>query len=375
MIYNPFDLVVPTTNHKAETYSAETILNSPFGVPLKLIGESTKERDTSKLCGSKHFVETWVSLGASDEETATSVGAMSEDKKYIVPGQSNIIVGFSPQDTSGGGKVQKWFEDHILGPIIQGLGVVWDVTTPLRLVVGDFISNPSNWVSDKEVRRETAVNIIDSVPQDSKTGSTLTAVGCTFTPWMSACQDDKDDLDRGLWSYFWAEEFKNETGTTTQLPDDTYWGTNYHNADAAAHKILVTITLERADGSIVQKHEKYISGSPEVYEEEGNIYQKPGLGVFAIDEPGTWTVTTSPIAWGACSNVDWSNTYTIEVPKPEWWDLETESAQEEEIETLTAQMNTKLEDLGLPTGLTVAAVAGIAITGVALLSYKILNRS
>ena len=375
MIYNPFDLVVPTTNHKAETYSAETILNSPFGVPLKLIGESTKERDTGKLCGSKHFVETWVSLGASDEETATSVGAMSEDKKYIVPGQSNIIVGFSPQDTSGGGKVQKWFEDHILGPIIQGLGVVWDVTTPLRLVVGDFISNPSNWVSDKEVRRETAVNIIDSVPQDSKTGSTLTAVGCTFTPWMSACQDDKDDLDRGLWSYFWAEEFKNETGTTTQLPDDTYWGTNYHNADAAAHKILVTITLERADGSIVQKHEKYISGSPEVYEEEGNIYQKPGLGVFAIDEPGTWTVTTSPIAWGACSNVDWSNTYTIEVPKPEWWDLETESAQEEEIETLTAQMNTKLEDLGLPTGLTVAAVAGIAITGVALLSYKILNRS
>ena len=371
MIYNPFDLVVPTTNHKAETYSAETILNSPFGVPLKLIGESTKERDTSKLCGSKHFVETWVSLGAADEETATSVGAMSEDKKYIVPGQSNIIVGFSPQDTSGGGKVQKWFEDHILGPIIQGLGVVWDVTTPLRLVVGDFISNPSNWVSDKEVRRETAVNIIDSVPQASKTGSTLTAIGCTFS-WFSACYDKDGNRDKGLWA---SEEFKNETGTTTQVPDDTFWGTNYHNADAAAHKILVTITLERADGSIVQKHEKYISGSPEVYEEEGNIYQKPGLGVFAIDEPGTWTVTTSPIAWGACSNVDWSNTYTIEVPKPEWWDLETESAQEEEIETLTAQMNTKLEDLGLPTGLTVAAVAGIAITGVALLSYKILNRS
>ena len=159
------------------------------------------------------------------------------------------------------------------------------------------------------------------------------------------------------------------------MPDDTYWGTNYHSADAAAHKILVTITLEREDGTTVQKHEKFITGSPEVYEENGNIYQKPGLGVFAIDEPGTWTVTMSPIAWGTCSNVDWSNTYTIDVPKPEWWDLETESAQEEEIETLTAQMNTKLEDLGLPTGLTVAAVAGIAITGVALLSYKFLNRS
>ena len=375
MIYNPFDLVVPTTNHKAETYSAETILNSPFGVPLKLIGESTKERDTGKLCGSKHFVETWVSLGAADEETATSVGAMSEDKKYIVPGQSNIIVGFSPQDTSGGGKVQKWFEDYILGPLIDTGKIIWYSSSGaikvLPIFLGDFISNPVNWVSDKEVRRETAVNIIDAVPQDSKSGSALTAIGCTFS-WFSACYDKDGNRDKGLWA---SEDFKNETGTTTQVPDDTFWGTNYHNADAAAHKILVTIMLERADGSIVQKHEKYISGSPEVYEEEGNIYQKPGLGVFAIDEPGTWTVTMSPIAWGACSNVDWSNTYTIDVPKPEWWDLETESAQEEEIETLTAQMNTKLEDLGLPTGLTVAAVAGIAITGVALLSYKILNRS
>ena len=107
MIYNPFDLFIPSQHMlRAETYSAEIIRNSPFGVPLKKLGDYEKERDTGELCGSKHFVETWVSLGAVDEETATTVGAMSEDKKYIIPGQSNIIVGFYPQDTRGGGIVE-----------------------------------------------------------------------------------------------------------------------------------------------------------------------------------------------------------------------------------------------------------------------------
>ena len=383
MIYNPFDLFIPSQHmRRAETYAAEIIRNSPFGVPLKKIGDFEKERDTGKLCGSKHFVETWVSLGAVDEETATTVGAMSEDKKYIIPGQSNIIVGFYPQDTRGGGMVEAWFIEYILEPIIKGLGVAWDVTTPIRLVVGDFISNPVNWVSDEEVRRETAVNIIDAVPQDSTTGSVLSEVGCTVpgVNFFEYCRADSDTGSKGIWNRGWdyvfgAEEFRNETGTTTGLPDDTYWGTNYHSADAAAHKILVTITLEREDGTTVQKHEKYISGTPEVYEENGNIYQKPGLGVFAIDEPGTWTVEMSPMAWGTCANVDWSQSYTVEVPKPEWWDEQTESEQEQEVEALTTQINTKLEDLGIPAGLTVATFAGLSIAGVALLSYKLLNRT
>mgnify|MGYP001339604762 FL=1 len=115
MIYNPFDLVGLNNHFKsAETLRAETILNSPFGVPLRKIGTVDKKRDTGTLCGSRHYVETWVSLGATDEETATGLGTMSDEKQYIVPGQSSIIIGFSPQDTSGGGKVQKWFEDFIL---------------------------------------------------------------------------------------------------------------------------------------------------------------------------------------------------------------------------------------------------------------------
>ena len=375
MIYNPFDLFIPSQQmRRAETYSAEIIRNSPFGVPLKKLGDYEKERDTGKLCGSKHFIETWVSLGAVDEETATTVGAMSEDKKYIIPGQSNIIVGFYPQDTRGGGMVEAWFIKYIMTPLINTGKVIWGAGEVLTIGVGDFISNPIKWVSDEETRRETAVNIIEAVPQDSTAGSALTAVGCSFYFWGDACKDDDGDLDRGIWSYL-AEDFRNETGTTTGLPDDTYWGTNYHSADAAAHKILVTITLEREDGTTVQKHEKYVAGSPEVYEDSGDLYQKPGLGVFAIDEPGTWTVEMSPMAWGTCANVDWSKSYTIEVPKPEWWDEQTESEQEEEVEALTTQVNTKLEELGIPAGLTVATFAGLSIAGVALLSYKLLNRT
>jgi hypothetical protein len=97
--------------------------------------------------------------------------------------------------------------------------------------------------------------------------------------------------------------------------------------------------------------------------------------VFAIDEPGTWTVEMSPMAWGTCANVDWSKSYTVEVPKPAWWDEQTETEQEQEVEALTTQINTKLEDLGIPAGLTVATFAGLSIAGVALLSYKLLNQN
>ena len=154
---------------------------------------------------------------------------------------------------------------------------------------------------------------------------------------------------------------------------DTYFGTNYHNANAGAHKILVDISVERPDGTVVQKHSKHVSGNPGVYEDGNELYQKPGLGVFAIDEPGTWTVNLSPVAWGTCANVSWSKSYTIEVPKPSWWDERTESEEEQNIESLTANINEKLEETGI-SGLTVAGLAGLSIAGVGLLTYKLLNR-
>lgn len=368
MIFNPFDLTIPPPMKTNKQYRAEVIRNSPFGVPLKRIGEYDKERDTGTLCGSRHYVETWVSLGTVDEETATEVGAMSEDKKYIVPGQSNIIVGFSPQDTGGGGKVQKWFEDYILTPLVETGKVVLG---PTVIFVGDFIKNPKKWVSDEETRRETAQTIIDTIPRDSTGGNFLTAVGCTFT-WFDVCKDDDGNYERGLWSLL-AEDFNSEVYIETEEEYDTYFGTNYHNANAGAHKILVDISVERPDGTVVQKHSKHVSGNPEVYEDGNDLYQKPGLGVFAIDEPGTWTVNLSPVAWGTCANVSWSKSYTIEVPKPSWWDERTESEEEQSIESLTANINEKLEETGI-SGLTVAGLAGLSIAGVGLLTYKLLNR-
>lgn len=382
MIYNPFDLVGLNNHFKsAETLRAETILNSPFGVPLRKLGTVDKKRDTGTLCGSRHYVETWVSLGATDEETATGLGTMSDEKQYIVPGQSSIIIGFSPQDTSGGGKVQKWFEDFILTPLINTGKVVIGSGQVIGIFVGDFISNPVNWVSSEEAKRETAQSIIDAVPQDSTAGSALSEIGCTvpFVNLAGYCRAGSETGSKGLinrvWNWDWgAETLRSETGVETERAYETYFGTNYHNASAAAHKILVEISVERPDGTVVQKHAKYVAGSPEVYDDEANtLYQKPGLGVFAIDEPGTWTVKLSPTAWATCANVDWSETYTIEVAKPSWWDERTESEQEQEIESLTANINEQLEDTGL-SGLTVAGLAGVSIAGVGLLTYMLLNR-
>ena len=93
MIFNPFDLIIHPSMKTSKQYSAEVIRNSPFGVPLKQIGDYEKERDTETLCGSRHYVETWVSLGTVDEETAVEIGAMSDDKKYIV--RSNRILSWA----------------------------------------------------------------------------------------------------------------------------------------------------------------------------------------------------------------------------------------------------------------------------------------
>ena len=380
MIFNPFDLIIHPSMKTSKQYSAEVIRNSPFGVPLKQIGDYEKERDTETLCGSRHYVETWVSLGTVDEETAVEIGAMSDDKKYIVPGQSNIIVGFSPQDTGGGGKVQKWFEDYILTPLITTGKVVIESGQVIGIFVGDFIDNPVNWVSSEEAQLETAQGIIDAVPQDSVTGGVLSEVGCTVPGLnlVSYCRAGSETGSKGLWNriYNWdwgAESLRSETAIKTEEQYDTYFGTNYHNANAAAHKILVDISVERPDGTVVQKHSKHVSGNPEVYEDGNDLYQKPGLGVFAIDEPGTWTVNLSPVAWGTCANVSWSKSYTIEVPKPSWWDERTESEEEQNIESLTADINEKLEETGI-SGLTVAGLAGLSIAGVGLLTYKLLNR-
>jgi hypothetical protein len=385
---SPFDLNIWPQTYQADTFSAEIIRNSPFGVPLKKIGSLEETKDIAKLCGSKHFVETWVSLGTGDE-TKYDVGVDSDEKKYVVPGESNIIIAFYPQDTSGGGAVQAWFEKWIFGPLITAGIWVWNAGSDtvyvvsggvsaapevLWIGVGDFLKNPANWIIDSEVRKETADDIIEAVPTDSKGGNALTAIGCTFT-WFSACKDEDGKQDRGFWSYF-AEEFKTETGTTTKLPDATYWGTSYHNAAAEMHKILVTMTLERPDGTTTQKHEKYITGNVEVYvDDNGDLQQKPGLGVFSIDEPGTWTIKLEPIGWGTCSNVNWEETYTIEVAKPDWWDSNTESLEEQEIESLTANINEKLKESNIPLGLTVAGLAGIIIAGVAVVTSKFMSKS
>ena len=271
---SPFDLTLWPRTYQADTFSAEIIRNSPFGVPLKKIGSLEETKDIAKLCGSKHFVETWVSLGTGDE-TKYEVGVDSDEKKYVVPGESNIIIAFYPQDTSGGGAVQAWFEEWIFGPLITACKWAWNTGEEVVIGVGDFLTDTGNWVLPAEDRRDIAEGIIDYVPEESIVGGVLTAIGCTFS-WMSACKDEDGKQDRGFWSLF-AEEYKTETGTTTELPDASYWGTSYHNAAAEMHKILVTMTLERPDGSTTQKHEKYITGNVEVYvDDNGDLQQKPG---------------------------------------------------------------------------------------------------
>lgn len=369
MMTNPFDWT-SLPRKQAETFQAEIISNSPFGVPLQKLGEKTASKDTRGLCETQHLVETWVSLGVGDQDPST-IRTASEAKRYIVPGESNLIVAFYPQDTSGGGKVEQWFNDWIVTPLIKTGAVVLSPLGVIAITAGDFISNTAFWVTGGAVggrvtREEWGQNVVDLIPTESAGGKTLTAIGCTITPWMKVCRDSDDKLDRGLWSVFSADTVGEAT--------DSLFGTTLHPANADAHKVLVEISVERPNGVVVQKHRKFVAGLPEIYEQDGEVFQKPGLGVFAIDEPGEWTVRITPAAWGTCANVEWESVETFTVDTPEGWNPSETLLEPDEATETTQRVNQWLEDAGLPAGVTVAAVATAAIVGVSLVSFKLLSR-
>jgi len=372
MMTNPFDWTI-LPQKQAETFQAEIISNSPFGVPLQKLGEKSASKDTRGLCETKHFVETWVSLGVGDQDP-TKITTDSEAKKYIVPGESSLIVAFYPQDTSGGGKVEAWFNKWIVTPLINTGAVVLSPLGVLLISVGDFMSNAAFWVTGGAIGSDITLedwgqDVVETIPTDSRGGNFLTAVGCTFS-WFDACYNEEGERERGLWSYF-AENYQaNEAGETT----DSLFGTTLHPANADAHKVLVDISVERPNGVVVQKHRKFVAGLPEIYEQDGDVFQKPGLGVFAIDEPGEWTVRITPAAWGTCANVEWESVETFTVETPDGWDSSETTADESEAKETTQKVNQWLEDAGLPTGVTVAAVATAAIVGVSLFSFKLLSR-
>ena len=100
-----------------------------------------------------------------------------------------------------------------------------------------------------------------------------------FVNLASYCRAGSISGSKGLinrvWNWDWgAETLRSETGVETERAYETYFGTNYHNASAAAHKILVEISVERPDGTVVQKHAKYVAGSPEVYDDKPTHFIK-----------------------------------------------------------------------------------------------------
>lgn len=152
---------------------------------------------------------------------------------------------------------------------------------------------------------------------------------------------------------------------------DDLGGTILHNSNGRGHKVTVKITC---DGETMYDTE--MSGSTKREKAGNNLLYLPSNKSFKITKPGTWKVTIASLASHAeCATPKLDKTWTITVPKPAGWD---ESApiiqtQTEDVKAITAEVNTKLKELGLKEGTDPLTIfAGIVIGG-GILTWGLLS--
>ena len=152
---------------------------------------------------------------------------------------------------------------------------------------------------------------------------------------------------------------------------DDFGGTILHNSNGRGHKVTVKITC---DGETMYDTE--MSGSTKREKAGNTLLYLPSNKSFKITKPGTWKVTIASLASHAeCATPKLDKTWTITVPKPAGWD---ESApiiqtQTEDVKAITAEVNTKLKELGLKEGTDPLTIfAGIVIGG-GILTWGLLS--
>jgi hypothetical protein len=111
-----------------------------------------------------------------------------------------------------------------------------------------------------------------------------------------------------VWKSFWAES--NESFATD------YWGLDYHNAAANAHKVSIKISCKyKGETRIV--HDTELAGTSQVY--GIGKKPKPALSYFVIDSPGEWKVRVRSLASGNCADPNLDIVERFNVPEPAGW--------------------------------------------------------
>ena len=154
-------------------------------------------------------------------------------------------------------------------------------------------------------------------------------------------------------------------------PDDPRcgdtWGEEYHGASGNTHKVRITIT-NTYEGTTVTRYRYDLSGCSANYDESlgfcynGEVYKR-----FLINSPGTWNVKVEPIATASCEALDYDETATFEITKPEGWEPSP-------MQTLSTDVSVALQEAGVPVAVTpLQLVIGGSLVG-GLFLYKILQK-
>ena len=278
-------------NSKAQTFAATADIPGEMPVKIDLRKDKTKSRDPRKLCGSKHAV--WIGI------QPPPTGGPNK----IIPFENSIVVAFWANDTSGGGVLDP-------GAIIGGIGVA--------------ITDPEKYGSTVDTGQQIVLQNL----QDCKDKGGSWCVGETTEAVIySGMNVIFGTVGKGLGVFTSPKKYggyaktiwnksklspKNWFAETNESFATDFFGMDYHNVGAPAHKVSIEITC-RHNGVTRVVHDTELAGTSDVY--FGN-QPSPALAYFVIDSPGDWKVRVKSMASGSCADprLDVVETFTVASP-------------------------------------------------------------
>jgi len=295
---------------------------------VKTLIDVKHETASKSLCESKHQIE---------------VGVTQDANGVIVPLQSYLLVGFTATDTSGGGKVEEWFNKAVGAPM-------------------QFINWAGNGLADYS--REQGVvygeGVVGGTAQFVNEG--LFGIGKNAkTIWNESKLSPKN--------WFAEENYSplNYTPFNSEFKAD-WFGTDYHPVNASSHKMRFQAWC-LYEGKERKMFDSEISGCTPLLTNDECLAccDSTTFEEFLISSPGEWRIKVSSVATGSCASLDYENEATFTVPTPEGWEPQPIYA------TLTSLSTDISQAVGFEVPPAYLAIGGsILIGGIA---FKILRKN
>jgi len=345
-------------------------------------GMQSTEADTWELCGAKHEIDIGI----------TKIS----DRAQPVPFEDYIIVYFRPYDTSGGGEAMLALSKGVEGSMLflQDDEAYRDAMAAGRAGAQDKYDQcveergrgSCNWVL-LETGAFTGASAVGSGVSYVAGGAydvaeAIFCIGpwCAETDYSLAAEQHTQNAESPFYSPLGVENrnFRNESDydfggaiNYCDNPDDPRcgdtWGEEYHGASGNTHKVRITIT-NTYEGKTVTRYRYDLSGCSANYDESlgfcynGEVYKR-----FLINSPGTWNVKVEPIATASCEALDYEETATFEITKPEGWEPSP-------MQTLSTDVSVALQEAGVPVAVSPVqlVLAGSLVGG--FLIYKVMKK-